>query len=478
MAGARPLERVSDDLHGYIERLPVGVFQTTPDGRIVMGNPALAELLGAPDVATLLDLSVRDLYVEPEIRDGFFASSIDGPTQQDIQLRTLDGRTIWARSTSRPISGQDGKIELLEGILEDVTDRYETQQRLADSERLFRTAFLDAPIGMIINSPDLSVVRANPAFLTMVGLPPEADRLQIRALVDHNDIDDIQRRHAAMTGGTLDTYTTDRRLHRPDGTTIPVRLHVSAIRSSDGALQSILTQVVDQSDAVRSEHELRQLARSKDDLVRSVSHELRTPLTTIVGLAAELHDRAGDFSAAERAELTRLLATQADEMADLVDDLLAAARSDVLSLELRLRPTDIADEVRTVTEAWRQGEPALVLPTTACMAKVDPFRLRQIIRNLLSNAHKYGSEPVTVTVESDRPGWCAIHVADAGEGLPESEWEAIFERYYRATDLPGLPGSLGLGLALGRQLARMMSGDLRYRVVDGRSVFTLSLPAA
>ncbi|HHC07984.1 MAG TPA: PAS domain S-box protein, partial [Actinobacteria bacterium] len=371
----------------------------------------------------------------------------------------------------------DGRVVLLEGVLLDVTEQYETRERLVASERLFRTAFEHAPIGMIITAADLSQATANPAFCAMVGLEPEeAGAEELLSVIDDEERADLARRWAALQAGEVDRYTIDRRLRRTDGSPVWGRFHVSALRDACGELVSILTQAVDLTDSRRAEAELRRLAESKDELLRVVSHELRTPLTTVVGLAAELAERHDAFDEAERRELTSLLADQANEMADLIDDLLALARTETGALQIDLVSVDVVREIEAVLSAWRGATPEVVAEGEHWV-RVDPFRFRQILRNLLANAYKYGSEPVTITVEAVDEG-CAVRVADAGPALPEEEWEAIFDRYYRASDLPGHPGSLGLGLALGRQLARLMSGDLTYRGIDGRSVFTLTLPIA
>jgi signal transduction histidine kinase len=90
------------------------------------------------------------------------------------------------------------------------------------------------------------------------------------------------------------------------------------------------------------------------------------------------------------------------------------------------------------------------------------------------NAEKYGGPDRRVIVRRD--GWLGkIEVRDDGHPLPEEEHTAVFERYYRARQTDGVTGSIGLGLAVSRELARMMGGDLTYHH-DGETVFTLALP--
>jgi len=252
----------------------------------------------------------------------------------------------------------------------------------------------------------------------------------------------------------------------------------TAPRDGDGLdLSNVIVAIVDVTDSRVAHEQLEALLRSRDDLVATVSHELRTPLTTVVGLASELRESLDEFSAAERQELVDLIADQSEEVATIVDDLLAAARAETGSLTIATEPVDLAAEVSSTVEALgvsgvvgQDIEPDIG-PVTG-----DSGRVRQIIRNLLVNAHKYGGPDRQVVVRRD--GWLGkIEVRDDGDPLPEEEQLAVFERYYRARQTEGVTGSIGLGLAVSRELARMMGGDLTYHH-DGQAVFTLALPLA
>jgi signal transduction histidine kinase len=107
----------------------------------------------------------------------------------------------------------------------------------------------------------------------------------------------------------------------------------------------------------------------------------------------------------------------------------------------------------------------------------DPIRVRQIIRNLLTNAERYGGSEVTVSVTTS-DDQVFVDVADDGPVLARNEWEKIFDPYYRLQDSPGKPGSVGIGLAISRQLAELMGGRLHYRHDQGVSSFRLALRAA
>lgn len=105
----------------------------------------------------------------------------------------------------------------------------------------------------------------------------------------------------------------------------------------------------------------------------------------------------------------------------------------------------------------------------------DAGRVRQILRNLVANAVRYGATPVSIQAETDG-ATVTITVQDHGSGIPADATERMFEPYARLGGLIGLPSSVGLGLYVSRLLARMMGGDLQYQRVDGVTEFLLTFP--
>ncbi len=208
----------------------------------------------------------------------------------------------------------------------------------------------------------------------------------------------------------------------------------------------------------------------------SVSHELRTPLAAVVGMSAELaQDRAIDPEM--QSELIDIIAEQSREVGDLVDDLLVVARSDIGTLVLSRAKLDLRAEVESVVSALRRvlGGKSVSVGGTAC-AWGDPLRTRQIIRNLVSNAARYGGTTIEISVDEGDEN-CRIRVADDGKGIPVDSVEMVFDAYTRAHSIPTQPGSVGIGLAVSRRLARMMGGDVVYDH-NGKPAFELRLPRA
>lgn len=213
---------------------------------------------------------------------------------------------------------------------------------------------------------------------------------------------------------------------------------------------------------------------AKDQLIRTVSHELRTPLTAILGYAEMLRDP--DSRGGEREAMIGTILRQGRDLSDIVEDLLTRAQSEARTLRVVAVPVSLVANVNQVLEGWNPDErPRIVAAGTPASAVGDPARVRQVLRNLLTNAFRYGAGTVVITTGvTGAHAW--VTVSDGGRGIPVGEEDRVFEPYHRAGGAPGVVGSLGLGLAISRELARLMGGDLTYRRDGGRTVFELRLP--
>jgi signal transduction histidine kinase len=217
-----------------------------------------------------------------------------------------------------------------------------------------------------------------------------------------------------------------------------------------------------------------QMLAEKNRLIATVSHELRTPLAGVVGFASMLADRSSGLSAEEREELARLIATSSTELSALVEDLLVAARLESGSLEVSSERVNLAELLGDLAT-----DHSVDLPDNARGTSVqgDPLRIRQIVRNLLTNAERYGGVRVCLQIRSE-PAGTRVIVRDDGDGVPEHLVDTIFRPFERAHTRPGRTDAAGLGLAISSQLAALMEGQLIYRRVEGWTSFELLLRTA
>ena len=231
-------------------------------------------------------------------------------------------------------------------------------------------------------------------------------------------------------------------------------------------------------DQEASRAELLALSRSKDQLITTVGHEIRSPMAVVMGLAEELHQGFDTFGREELIELTALIVDHSADVSNIVEDLLVASRHSIGALHIVPVEIKPLHEAQSMTTRARGELPQDVIVTgTPCVAWADVTRFRQVLRNLLTNAGRYGGPRVEVEV-SQEGATVSVQVRDDGAGIPDALREQVFEPFVRADNAGRQTNSVGIGLTVSRQLARLMGGDLRYRRDHPWSVFTLEVPTA
>lgn len=234
---------------------------------------------------------------------------------------------------------------------------------------------------------------------------------------------------------------------------------------------------------IRDTTERARLERAKSEFVATASHELRSPLTSIKGFVELLERSPGSMSARQR-EFVEIIMRSTDRLADLVNDLLDVARIEANRLEVNRRPIDVAEPVREVLEliapriADKRQQLATYIAPDLPLAYADPGRVRQIVGNLVTNAHMYtpaeGKIEVSVSNEVQR---IQIIVWDTGIGMTPEQVAHVFDPFYRGSSLPS-PGT-GLGLSIAKSLVEMHKGDLDVKSEAGRgTTFRVCLPTA
>ncbi len=218
-----------------------------------------------------------------------------------------------------------------------------------------------------------------------------------------------------------------------------------------------------------------EVGRTKDEFIANLSHELRTPLTSIYGFAQVLED--GEVFDPESAlELINLIIVESSDLARMVEDLLTAARWNAGVLSYETAPIPVEDLVADLIGAYRRVR-AISIDIEPGEVLADPVRLRQILRNLLSNGVRYGGPNVRLTGRSVGDQYL-VEVVDDGEGVPADLVPVMFERFLHTGTKPLLAGSVGLGLHIAKALAQGMGSDVTYQHSDGWTRFGLALERA
>ena len=218
--------------------------------------------------------------------------------------------------------------------------------------------------------------------------------------------------------------------------------------------------------------------RAKDQFLQVLSHEIRTPLTAVLAWSAMLKDGTLDIHSEEGDEAIEVISAEANEVAGLIDDLLVAARLPTKNVRVLAESVDVGNEILSVLFSTRlQMMNVNIDAIDGCHALGDRLRIRQIIRNLLTNAMRYGGPNVKIECSSNRTK-CVVTVTDDGTSLNSTTKEMIFDPYVRGHTRDNAPEGLGLGLPISRSLARLMGGDIECKTDHRQTTFVLTLPAA
>ena len=264
-----------------------------------------------------------------------------------------------------------------------------------------------------------------------------------------------------------ETYVIEHRIVTADGETRWVTARGGAVLDDDGSPARVVGVLVDITDRQLLAERLRGELAAKDRFLTTIGHELRTPLTAILGFSAELHDRLSDEELAPVRDLAQIITQQADQMVALIDDLLVAGRDADSPVPIDPHQVELCGTVRRVIDGWPDEHRRIVsIDEGPVRAFADPIRLRQIVRNLIDNAIRYGGQTITVRCwETPIEGRSHLVVIDDGPGIPSTPPEP---------DTGVHP--TGIGLAVSRRLAERMGGSLSYEHVDGTTRFELVLP--
>ncbi len=329
------------------------------------------------------------------------------------------------------------------------------QQRLEAERRRLEVTIESLGDGLIVTEPDSVTIRAvNPRATELL---PE---LRPGGRIDQGPLPSLE---SALGGEATIEH---------DGRT----LAVTAAQLGSGADGAVWT--------VRDTTERTRLERAKSEFVATASHELRSPLTSIKGFV-ELLGRSPEGMNARQREFVEIIVRSTDRLVELVNDLLDVARIEADRVEINRSRVDVGEEVREVVElmgpriAEKRQQLGTHIAPVLPPALADASRVRQIVANLLTNAHLYTPEGgrIHVGVEPDR-AWVQIVVEDSGIGMTREQTEHVFERFYRARSGQTMPGT-GLGLSIVKSLVDLHQGEIELESEPGRgTLFCVRLPAA
>lgn len=473
---------VSDQrFRAAFDNASIGMAITDRSGLLLTCNEALCRMLGydreeieGHHFSEVTHVDDRELSIDQLRR--LVSREIDA-TKMEKRYIHRNGDTVWARVSVASIFDTSGRVLHFVSQIEDITAQRQAEAAAAASDEQFRLTFESAASGLALVDPrNGRFIRVNDSGCQMLGYSEEElQELTIQDVTAPGDREESFARFRSVIAGEIPSSQAKLHYLRSDGSTAHSIVSTALVRDSAGQPMHLVANVVDISEQVRAQDQLEAAVASKDQLIASVSHELRTPLTAILGFAEVLRSDSETLATEESVELIQSIANQTADLTNIVEDLLVAARADNQTLTVARVPVNLRAQAAQVLETMGNERGAEIdLGGVVTRGWGDPARVRQILRNLISNAFRYGGGTIEV-VTYDRDSSSCVAVIDNGAGVPEEEREHIFEPYQRAPHAQEVAASMGLGLTVSRKLAKLMEGSLTYEYEAGKSIFEFAL---
>jgi signal transduction histidine kinase len=217
------------------------------------------------------------------------------------------------------------------------------------------------------------------------------------------------------------------------------------------------------------------VSKAKDQFIADVSTELRAPLASIYSFSETLLDKG--FIDPQAGDLVGLINQQSAELARIVEDLMVAGHDEDSPLQLESEIIDMEAEIQDAADQFRKRGNAIGGTWGGGSVRGDPLRVRQILRNLITNAVEHGGPDIRIYGDAAGSRY-VVSVEDNGRGVPADIADRLFTRFAHADGEEPAEASTGMGLVVASMLAEAMGGSLDYERVANRTSFVLSLPLA
>ncbi|MGD8751432.1 MAG: PAS domain S-box protein [Anaerolineales bacterium] len=458
--------------------VPVGLYRTNPEGKVLDVNLACVQIFGYPNRETLLNTAITtEVYVDPKERARWQALMEEEGIVRDFeeQVRRFDGEIVWISDTARAVKDERGRVLYYEGRLEDITERKEFEEEIRRQKDYFEALFVNSPVAVMTADLDAKVVSWNPMAEKLFGYT------QDEAVGKH--IDDLVATNPSIREDaeayTRELLTTDRvqatvRRNRKDGSLVDVEVLVLPTIVA-GQKVGYIGIYYDISDLLQARREAESANQAKSIFLANMSHELRTPLNAILGFT-QLMDGDPNLTAGQQENL-EIINQSGEHLLALINDVLEMSKIEAGRVKLGENPFDLHYLLGSLEEVFRfQAENKgldLRFQFTEDVphyAISDEGKLRQVLNNLLGNAVKFtkeGSVELIVSASPDKSGKMELHfdIYDTGPGIAPEELESVFDPFVQAGDRTGsmstqTPDGTGLGLSISRQFVHLMGGDI------------------
>jgi len=499
-------QALSESVEKYrniFENAVEGIFQSTPDGRFLGVNPAMAEMCGfsTPEemVETITDIESA-LYVHPGQREAWKRLMEERGVVKKFEhpIYRKDGSVLWISTNSRAVRDDSGEILYYEGTHEDITERKQAEERLKESENRYRLILNSVNDAVFTHDEEGNIIDVNNKMLEMYRVAPEqAKSFSIRT--DYSAPDNPTDKLAELWAEVLDgkEQSFEWKARRPnDGTTFDAEVFLARIELNSknlilASVRDITERKAGEQERTSLENQLRQSQKMEavGTLAGGIAHDFNNILTVLAGYGSLLQMKM------EKDDPLRMYVDQvmasSQKASQLTSGLLAFSRKQSMELAPCRLNSAIGNTEKLLKRLLTEDiDLKINLPSSKISVMADTTQIDQVLFNLVANARDAMAQGGTLSIEltetvidSDfvrhhgfgTPGnYALISVSDTGTGMDEDTRIKAFEPFF-TTKEHGKGTGLGLSIVYG--IVKQHDGYINVDSEPGKgTTFSIYLP--
>ena len=459
------------------EQVTVGITHTGWDDRFLRVNQTFCDIVGYT-LDELLTKTFVDI-THPDDVDGdkyyvnqLLAGEIKTFSMEKRYIRK-DGSIVWVNLTGSLVRKSTGELDYFVGVIEDISDRKDTEAALQESEQRFRQLAENIhEVFWITDVAKSQMIYVSPAYQQIWGRSCESIYDNPLSFVETIHPEDRERVIAAFAKQARGEYHEDYRIIQPGGEQRWIRDRAFPVYDASGQVYRIVGIAEDITEYKQAEQEIRQaLAREqelnelKSRFISMTSHEFRTPLTTILSSTELLKYYSSKFTEEKKQIHFERIQSNVHHITQMLNDILLLGKAEAGKLDFNPAQIDVRQFCQQLIEEFQQGigrQHSLCFTHQGQLAPVslDQKLLRHILGNLLSNALKYSpiDRPVCLELTCRRKE-LIFRIKDKGIGISQADQQRLFESFHRGTNVGNISGT-GLGLSIVKKAVDMHGGTI------------------